>query len=164
MLIVGGLLLVLSGSLYGAVYAGFFLPKVKQQHNDLLKSTVDISNESPTMAKKEADHYVNNVLFANRMGSVHSHMTLIGLLALTLSNVVSKFHLSKLWMLIASISLIISGFILPLGVFFRNMAKNDGEFDSYGWRITVISFNCNFSFWSIKSKIKQSGKECLATF
>jgi len=152
MLIVGGLLLVLSGSLYGAVYAGFFLPKVKQQHNDLLKSTVDISNESPTMAKKEADHYVNNVLFANRMGSVHSHMTLIGLLALTLSNVVSKFHLSKLWMLIASISLIISGFILPLGVFLETWQKTMGSLTAMvGGSLLLVSIAI-FLFGALRAK------------
>lgn len=119
-------MLVLLGALYGAGYAGIYLPDVKLKKYDLLKNAIEMSSESATAAKKEVNLYVNNILFGNRMGSIHSHMTLIGILSLTLANWITQFQVSVRWLWIACIFLILSGLVLPLGVFIESWESKIG--------------------------------------
>ncbi len=117
LLIVGGLLLILSGNLFGAVYAGAYLPTVKKEQNETLKNAIKISSESATGALLEADKYVNKTLFAGRSSNVHSHMTLIGILSLAISYITPYLRLSDGVILVANLMLLSSGLFLPLGIF-----------------------------------------------
>lgn len=152
LLIVGGLLLVLFGSVYGAVYAGLLLPEVKHEQDVLLKRTVELAYESPTAAKKQTDAYIKNVHFANRMASVHSHMTLIGMLSLALSGLLSFFHISKGWLWTACILLLASGIILPFGVFAETWQEMMGGIIAVTGGILLLFSIVIFLVGALKSK------------
>ncbi|WP_216831642.1 hypothetical protein [Alkalihalobacterium elongatum] len=117
LLIVGGLVLILCGNLFGAVYSSMFLPTVKKEQNETLKNAIEIASESATGALREVDKYVNKTLFGGRSSNFHSHMTLIGVLALTLSSVVQYFNLSEVMLKLAIVLLLVGGAFLPSGIF-----------------------------------------------
>lgn len=115
-LIVGGFILILAGALYGGTYAGMFLADTKNSENDAIKEAFEIAGESPSSASKLGDLFVRKMLFDGRMSNVHSHMTLIGILSLAIANFFKFFRLSRKLLMTASILLVFSGFLLPLGV------------------------------------------------
>lgn len=128
LLVVGGLTLILFGAVYGGIYGGFYLPGVKKAMNNSIKEGLKVSSESPDAAQKLGDKFVRKILFDDRMSNVHSHATLFGIMALAVAQFVNRFKL-PCWALLSAIwMLLLSGLILPAGVFIETWKVKFGAY------------------------------------
>ncbi|MBO8170661.1 MAG: hypothetical protein H0Z33_02100 [Bacillaceae bacterium] len=124
---VGGLSLILLGSILGGIYAGMYLPGVKAEQEKSIKSAVEIASESPSYSKQAAEKFVQNKFLDTRTSNFHSHMTLIGVTALVLSFFAPQLNLPDWSRIMAATFLILSGVILPLGIFIENWFLRAGS-------------------------------------
>lgn len=117
LLLIGGLTLIFLGAIYSGIYSGFYLPGLKRAEYTLFKEGLKMSSESPTTAQKIGGQFMNKVFFDGKMSNVHSHAMLFGLMALAIGQYVTRFRLPDWALWLASWMLLLSGVILPLGVF-----------------------------------------------
>ncbi|MEB3103583.1 hypothetical protein [Ferviditalea candida] len=115
-LIVSGFALILAGALFGGMYASVFLADTKISQSDAMKEAFEIAGESPSSASRLGDLFVRKMLYDDRMASTHGHMTLMGITSLVIGNFIATFRLSRKLLMSASILLVFSGFLLPIGV------------------------------------------------
>ncbi len=151
-LLIGGLILILIGTLLGATYASMHLSRVKITQQKSIENAVQIASETPSYAKKEARQFMENQLLDGRMSNFHSHMTLIGLLALSLSFFIRRMRLSDNLKFFAIIMLLGSGVIMPVGIMMENWLLKPGSFIAMAGGSMFIIAMTLFLIGSIRSR------------
>lgn len=151
-LLIGGLVLILTGTLLGATYAGMYITKVKISQQKSIENAVQIASESPSYAKKEARQFMENQLLDVRTSNFHSHMTLIGLVALALSYFIRRMRLSDNLKFFTIIMLLGSGFIMPVGIIMENWLLKPGSYIALTGGLMFLISMTIFLIGSIRSR------------
>lgn len=116
-LVVGGLVLLLVGMVYGSIYGAFFLEGITGKQDEQLRFAVIYAARGE---EEEADQSATSTNEINRLveslGSGHAHISMFGLIALALAANLHKLRLREKWKVAAAITFLTGGVLLPLGV------------------------------------------------
>ncbi|MDK2824180.1 MAG: hypothetical protein PWQ67_1766 [Clostridia bacterium] len=159
-LILGGLVLILIGIIYGFTHAGFFIKSLREARLESMQLAIDFAIRNQTSQAfgylKQAEHIQE--LWERNMDA-HSHVTLFGFQSLLLAFLLPYISLNQKLILILAIFMVMGGLLLPLGVVLEALGFEIPGFISAmlggSWvLIATLGFTIGFLLhWRSSSKI-----------
>jgi len=133
-LIIGGLAMLLFGMLYGGVYGAFFLHGIHDGRTELMQAAFEQSAmgrvQEAQKLYKEAEHLDK---WMKTFNSSHTHLSLFGLIALSISASVRGTRLNEKLRMAAALALLFGGTVMAVGVFIQPLV---GE--TFGKTVAII--------------------------
>ncbi|GEM_PF-1408839 len=133
-LVIGGVAMLLFGMIYGGVYGVFFLKGLHNERAELMQAVLEQSAmgrvQEAQKLYKEAEHLAS---WMKTFNSSYTHLSLFGLIALSMGASVSRTRLNEKLKMAAALALIFGGTVMAVGVFIQPLA---GE--TFGKTVAII--------------------------
>lgn len=133
-LVIGGLAMLLFSMLFGGVYGAFFLHGVLNEQTELMQAALEQSAmgrvQEAQKLYKEAEHLDK---WMKTFNSSHTHLSLFGLIALSMGASVSRTRLNEKLKMAVALTLLFGGTVMAVGVFIQPLV---GE--TFGKTVAII--------------------------
>jgi hypothetical protein len=123
-LLFGGLVLLLLGMLYGAVFGTFFLENLNELKGSLLRDAIMLGEKGNIInAKQRLEEMKKAEELLDALRGSHAHLSLLGLVAIALAGNIQRIQLKEKLKTAAAVIFLLSGLLFPISILLETQIK-----------------------------------------